>query len=190
VDRAGAGRRAGRRRPVRRGGGAEQPAAAPVPIAYAVEAAAAIAESRGDARRCVRLAAAAATVRERANVAAAAVLRDRLARAVERAAGTLPAVELEAVRREGRQLTLEGMLAEARRVVGAPQPARVGPVSLTAREIEVLRLVAEGLTDAAIAARLYVSVRTVNAHLRAAYTKLGVSSRAAATRLAASAGLL
>ena len=55
---------------------------------------------------------------------------------------------------------------------------------LTAREAEVLRLVADGLTDAEVAERLVLSVRTVHAHLRAVYRKLGVSSRSAATRYA------
>jgi DNA-binding NarL/FixJ family response regulator len=55
---------------------------------------------------------------------------------------------------------------------------------LTAREVEVLRLVAEGLTDAQVAERLVLSPRTVSQHLRSVYNKLGVSSRAAATRFA------
>jgi len=48
---------------------------------------------------------------------------------------------------------------------------------LTERELEVLRLAAEGLTNYDIAQRLYISVRTVEAHLTHIYNKLGVSSR-------------
>jgi DNA-binding NarL/FixJ family response regulator len=55
---------------------------------------------------------------------------------------------------------------------------------LTAREIEVLQLVSEGLSDAEVAERLVVSPRTVHSHLRSIYRKLGVSSRSAATRYA------
>ncbi len=55
---------------------------------------------------------------------------------------------------------------------------------LTTREVEVLRLLVEGLTYAQIAEKLVVSKRTVNAHASAIYSKLGVTSRAAATRLA------
>ena len=55
---------------------------------------------------------------------------------------------------------------------------------LTAREVEVLRLVAQGLTDAQVAEQLVISPRTVNFHLTSIYRKLGVSSRAAATRYA------
>ena len=53
----------------------------------------------------------------------------------------------------------------------------------------MLRLLAEGLTDAQIAARLFVSRNTVNSHAKAIFGKLGVSSRAAATRLALAHGL-
>jgi GAF domain-containing protein len=56
--------------------------------------------------------------------------------------------------------------------------------SLTKRETEVLRLVAIGLSDADVAERLVVSPRTVHAHLRSIYRKLGLSSRGAATRFA------
>jgi DNA-binding CsgD family transcriptional regulator len=55
---------------------------------------------------------------------------------------------------------------------------------LTKREIEVLRLVAMGLTDAQIAEHLVLSLHTVHAHLRTIYSKLGVTSRSAATRYA------
>jgi DNA-binding NarL/FixJ family response regulator len=55
---------------------------------------------------------------------------------------------------------------------------------LTARELEVLRLVAAGDTNKSIAAELVLSERTVDRHLSNIFTKLGVSSRAAATAYA------
>ena len=58
------------------------------------------------------------------------------------------------------------------------------PNDLTAREVEVLHLVAQGLTDAQVAEQLVVSSRTVNTHLTSIYGKIGVSSRSAATRYA------
>jgi predicted ATPase/DNA-binding CsgD family transcriptional regulator len=58
------------------------------------------------------------------------------------------------------------------------------PASLTVREVDVLRLLASGLTDIRIAQKLTLSPRTVNTHLRSIYAKLGVSSRSAATRFA------
>jgi DNA-binding CsgD family transcriptional regulator len=54
---------------------------------------------------------------------------------------------------------------------------------LTERERTVARLVAEGLTNRAVAARLIVSPHTVNAHVRHVFTKLGVNSRVALTRV-------
>jgi len=54
--------------------------------------------------------------------------------------------------------------------------------SLTRREVEVLRLVAQGLTNHQIAEQLIVSPHTVNVHVQSIYGKLGVSSRAGATR--------
>ncbi len=64
------------------------------------------------------------------------------------------------------------------------------PAGLTRREVEVLRLVAQGMTNAQVAQELYVSPRTVNAHLNSVYHKLEVRSRSAATRFAVEHGLL
>jgi predicted ATPase/DNA-binding CsgD family transcriptional regulator len=58
------------------------------------------------------------------------------------------------------------------------------PAGLTDREVEVLCLIARGWTDAQIAEHLVISPRTVNRHTTSLYSKLGVSSRAAATRYA------
>jgi len=58
------------------------------------------------------------------------------------------------------------------------------PDGLTAREVEVLRVVAQGLTNEQVAERLVISPRTVDTHLTSIYGKIGVSSRVAATRYA------
>jgi DNA-binding CsgD family transcriptional regulator len=64
------------------------------------------------------------------------------------------------------------------------------PAGLSAREAEVLKLVAKGLTNSQIANELFISPRTVDGHLNSIYRKVGVSSRAAATRFAAEHNLL
>ena len=56
--------------------------------------------------------------------------------------------------------------------------------NLSIREIEVLRLIAHGYTNAQIAEQLIISPRTVHAHVRSLYSKLGINSRSAATRYA------
>jgi DNA-binding NarL/FixJ family response regulator len=63
----------------------------------------------------------------------------------------------------------------------APSPDTHG---LTARELEVLRLIAGGRTNKAIAAELVLSERTVERHASNIFAKLGVSTRAAATAFA------
>ena len=88
---------------------------------------------------------------------------------------------------EGQLLTPEQALAaHGQEMLPTPMPARpkAAPAGLTAREVEVLRLLAQGLTDAQIAEHLVISPRTVNRHITSLYSKLGVSSRAAATRFA------
>ena len=61
---------------------------------------------------------------------------------------------------------------------------RTAESELTSRELEVLRLVARGLTNYQIARQLGLSVRTVEAHLTHVYTKLDVNSRTEAALLA------
>lgn len=70
-----------------------------------------------------------------------------------------------------------------------PRGRKSLPAGLTAREAEVLRLVAQGLTDKEVAEELVLSTRTVSTHLTSIYGKLQVSSRSAATRFAIEHGL-
>jgi DNA-binding NarL/FixJ family response regulator len=64
------------------------------------------------------------------------------------------------------------------------------PDALSQRELEVLRLIAQGETNAAAAARLFISEATVKTHLLHIYAKLGVNDRAAAVATAYERGLL
>ena len=74
----------------------------------------------------------------------------------------------------------------------APRPGapEVYPAGLSAREAEVLGLVATGLTNAEVAERLFLSSRTINWHLSSIYRKLGSHSRTEASRFAVEYGLL
>lgn len=91
---------------------------------------------------------------------------------------------------EGQTMSLEQLLTKPkpqRECTTATSLARVLVAysdELTPREKEVLRLLAQGLSSASIAKRLVISLVTVNSHIRAIYSKLGVSSRSAATRFA------
>jgi DNA-binding CsgD family transcriptional regulator len=89
------------------------------------------------------------------------------------------AMELDAARWAFRRLGAAPDLARLEALAG-PAPAPT-PGGLTAREVEVLRLVATGRTNRAIAAELVLSERTVDRHLSNIFHKLGVTSRAAAT---------
>ena len=71
-----------------------------------------------------------------------------------------------------------------------PAPAATGPGKLSARERELVTLVAQGRSDAQIAAELYISIRTVRSHLDRIGDKTGCRRRVDLTRLALSAGLV
>jgi DNA-binding CsgD family transcriptional regulator len=64
------------------------------------------------------------------------------------------------------------------------------PSPLTAREQEVLQLVAAGLTSSAISQQLFIAPTTVKYHLTSIFNKLGVTTRAQAAAVAAQRGLL
>jgi predicted ATPase/class 3 adenylate cyclase/DNA-binding CsgD family transcriptional regulator len=91
---------------------------------------------------------------------------------------------------QGEGLSLAGAVAYATRARGARGRPATGWASLTPTELEVIRLVVEGLTNPAIGARLFMSRATVKTHLSHVYAKLGVTNRTelaslAGTRLAA-----
>ena len=73
---------------------------------------------------------------------------------------------------------------------GPASSTRDNPAGLTDRQVEVLRLLADGLTNSEIASRLVLSVRTVDTHVATILGKLDVSTRRDAARRAADLGLL
>jgi DNA-binding CsgD family transcriptional regulator len=78
---------------------------------------------------------------------------------------------------EGAALSIEDAIAYAQRGRGQRKRPPSGWASLTPTERDVVRLVGEGLANKDVAARLFVSPRTVESHLAHVYTKLGLSSR-------------
>ncbi len=157
---------------------------APLTLSMALRSAARVAAVRGDsdhAQRCLGEAHALVTptahALERARVALS--LGEVLARrgARDRARDLLTeGVDLAdrcaaAPLRDGGLALLRGMGARPRRMRSA------GPQSLTASELRVCRLAAQGMTNRDVAMRLYVTPKTVELHLTNAYRKLGISSR-------------
>jgi len=88
---------------------------------------------------------------------------------------------------EGRDMTPQQILTAPEQTqlpnLGKPSSSAY-PDGLTAREVEILRLVAQGMSDAQAAEKLVISPRTINWHLTTIYSKIQVTSRSAATRYA------
>jgi DNA-binding CsgD family transcriptional regulator len=85
---------------------------------------------------------------------------------------------------EGQVLPFQQVIAEVEQLLAPPLVKIRDPNALTPRELDVLRLLAQGLSDAQIAEKLVVSRRTVTTHLTVIYYKFGVNSRSAAIRYA------
>lgn len=96
--------------------------------------------------------------------------------------------EFDAALAEGAALSLEEAIAYAQRGHGERKRPSTGWGSLTPTELDVVRLVSEGLGNKDIAARLFVSHRTVQTHLTHVYGKLGMTSRVALAQEAAKHG--
>ena len=128
---------------------------------------------RRDAARALRVAAAAFAIRARIGGGFAPVfgdLADRVLAEAKAAAGR----DGERAVEEGMRLTAEDAIALA----FGEAPQRAAPAGgLSARELEVCDLVADGLSNKEIAARLQLSVRTVESHVRHVLTKLGLANR-------------
>jgi ATP/maltotriose-dependent transcriptional regulator MalT len=90
------------------------------------------------------------------------------------------------------ELKAEFHMTKARALLGslAGAPAAGDTAGLTKRELEVLRLVADGLNNQEIATRLFLSDHTIHRHVANIFNKLSVSSRAAAVAQAARRGIL
>jgi len=96
--------------------------------------------------------------------------------------------EFETAWAEGAALSIPEAIAYAQRGRGERKRASSGWASLTRAELGVVKLVSEGLGNKEVAARLFVSPRTVQAHLTHIYTKLGLTSRVQLAQEAARRG--
>jgi non-specific serine/threonine protein kinase len=90
---------------------------------------------------------------------------------------------------EGRSLDLDAALALIPALEPGQDPREARPAGLSPREIEVLRLLAQGHTDREIAALLHISHRTVQNHVQHIYGKINVSSRSSATKWSLAQGI-
>jgi DNA-binding CsgD family transcriptional regulator/tetratricopeptide (TPR) repeat protein len=149
---------------------------------WSLELAASLAASVGDPERAARIFGAADVVWEAIGAPLPGKLRDRHDRVLADLRIRLGENHFETARGEGTKLPIGATIELVQPTESRPEGDT--PEGLTARELEVLALVAEGLTDAEVAERLVVSIRTVHAHLRSIYRKLDVRTRSAATRYA------
>jgi non-specific serine/threonine protein kinase len=150
---------------------------------------------RGDHEWAARLFGAAQTVREAVGVSVIPSIRADYDRGVAAARAGLGAAAFDTAWAEGQEMSLEQAVEYGLRGPEAPEesekaPKAAYPAGLSAREVEVLRLVARGKTNVRIAEELYISPRTVNGHLGSAYRKIGSNTRAEAARFASEHDLL
>jgi predicted ATPase/DNA-binding CsgD family transcriptional regulator len=160
-------------------------------IVSVLEGLAELGVAQGKSAWAARLWGAAESLREVMGAPLPPLWRADYERAVAAARTSLGERECTALWVEGRAMSLEHLLADREPVpLSSPAPttpsssAVTPPAGLTPREMDVLRLLAQGLTSAQIAEQLVIGAVTVNFHVRSIYSKLGVSSRSAATRYA------
>jgi non-specific serine/threonine protein kinase len=156
-------------------------------IADALSGFAGVAAAAGQPLLAARLLGAVATFSERLSWAVMAFnVQHERALAATRAA--LAPEVFERAWAEGRALSLDDAIAETPAILATVSAAPTlpaaaesdAPQGLTRRELEVLRLLAQGLSDREIAARLFISHHTVMRHVASILGKLEVSSRTAA----------
>ena len=163
-------------------------------IVVCLEGMASVLAIQGEPARAARLWGAAEALRETMGAPIWPVERAAYERSVAAARALFEERAFAAAWAEGRTMPLEQALAaRGPAAMLAPLPAGLpsapqakssvpSPAGLTRREHQVLRLLTMGQTNIQIAEQLVISLPTVNTHVGSIYTKLGVTSRAAATR--------
>ncbi len=166
-----------------------------VGIFHCLLGAGSVASWRGDSVRAARLWGAAEALGETAAVPLVPMIRSNYNYEdhLDTARSQLGEKAFEAAWAEGRAMTPEEAIEYALAKPEQPEEPEtpdVLPSGLSVREVEVLKLVAQGMTNAQIAKELYISPRTVNAHMGSVYQKIGSNTRAEAARFAAEHDLL
>jgi predicted ATPase/DNA-binding CsgD family transcriptional regulator len=164
-------------------------------VVHCLEGLASIAGAEGSIVRAACLWGAAEALLEEIEVGVHTYVPDRSLHQslVAAARARLDEEAFEAAWAEGRTMTPEQAIEYALEQEASPEPAatpQTYPADLSAREAEVLRLVAMGLSNAEVAKKLFLSSRTVDWHLSSIYRKLGFHSRTEAARFAVEQGLL
>jgi DNA-binding NarL/FixJ family response regulator len=136
----------------------------------------------GQARQAAQLLGAAETVRMQAGASLIPILAPLIGQAEASATAALGASKFEAEVVAGKRLNRDDAirlaLGEQAEIGTAPTASGQGIPYLGKREADVARLVADGLTNKQIGARLFISERTVDSHVRSILNKLGFNSRA------------
>jgi DNA-binding CsgD family transcriptional regulator len=163
----------------------------PASIAVCLEALASTACSLGAPRRAARLLGAAETLREQIGYPIPHSARPTYQQLVAAVQSSLSMIQFATAWVEGRALSVAEAVALARDDLPLPDPRsaakrrrRQALWGLTAREIEVLRLIVQGFTDREIAEALFVSRRTVSDHVGHILRKLDARSRSDAAAIA------
>jgi predicted ATPase/DNA-binding CsgD family transcriptional regulator/Tfp pilus assembly protein PilF len=150
-------------------------------LVMCLEGVALIAESAGHADTCIRLTSAANTIRGQVRPLQPSIDREDARAAVERAQIQLGGSATSSARISGSSLSRDQAIDEAIAVLATPASMHI---DLTRREREVLRLMAQGFSNQKFADNLFISIRTVKAHITSIFTKLDLTSRSAAAAYA------
>jgi ATP/maltotriose-dependent transcriptional regulator MalT len=162
-------------------------------IAVSLEGLAAVVAAQGESVRAIWFMSAAQALRETIQIPLPSLYRAIHEFTITSVRTQLGEQAFDAAWAEGRTMTPEQILVNLepmpKSTLTTLSPASSTPLppphaGLTPREMDVLRLLAQGLTSAQIAERLVIGLVTVNSHVRSIYSKLGVTSRSAATRYA------
>ena len=142
-----------------------------------LECLATLAGDAGSHREAARLVGAAAAIRQRMGLVRFKIWDAGYEASAANVRDALGGTDFDAAWAEGAALSTEEAIAYAKRGRGQRKRPASGWASLTPTELDVVRLVSEGLTNNDVATRLFVSPRTVQTHLTHVYTKLGLTSR-------------